>query len=139
MRKILLAALAILLVAGCSQAVRYSPGELEVFSPEIREHIKKKEVSLGMSQAAVRYSWGAPKAVKVLPDEDKEIWVYSSLRVYVTKLTFLGGKLTGSSSRISFNNPLTLADKEKGSASEDGKADSEAKGGARGDSVELGK
>ncbi|MFC1549627.1 hypothetical protein ACFL4R_02005, partial [Nitrospirota bacterium] len=79
-------------MAGCSQTVRYSPGELESFSPNVREHIKKKEVSLGMSQTAVRYSWGAPKAVKVLPEEGREVWVYSSLRVYVTKLTFAGGK-----------------------------------------------
>jgi len=134
MRNILLAALALILVAGCSQAVRYSPGELEAFPPQFREHIKKKEVSLGMSQSAVRYSWGAPKAVRVLPEENKEIWVYSSLRVYVTKLTFKDGKLTGSSSRISFNNPLTMSDKEKGSVPED---DTAATHGSGGDAMKV--
>lgn len=115
MRKILLAAIALMLIAGCSQQVRYSPGELEVFEPNIREHIKNKEVSLGMPQAAVRYSWGAPIAVKTHPEENKEVWIYSSLRVYVTKLTFVDGKLVGSSSSLSINNPLTFSDKESGS------------------------
>ena len=72
LKKVLLAAFALVLAAGCSQGVRYSPGELEVFALEVREHIRKKEVSLGMSQAAVRYSWGAPKAVKAIPEETKE-------------------------------------------------------------------
>jgi len=116
MKRIILAAIMLLMAAGCSQTVRYTPGEIEAFPPDVREHIKKKEVSLGMSQAAVRYSWGAPVAVKVVPEENKEIWVYSSVRVYVTKLTFTGGILTGSSSSISFNNPLTILDKEKGSS-----------------------
>jgi len=114
MRKVLLASLAITLVAGCSQAVRYSPAELEIFTPVVREHIKKKEVSLGMPQAAVRYSWGAPKAVKSVPEENTEIWVYSSKRVYVTKLTFVDGRLKGSSTAMSFNNPLALSDKKRG-------------------------
>lgn len=114
MQKVLLAAIVLILVAGCSQQIRYSPGELEVFEPKTREHIQKKEVSLGMSQAAVRYSWGAPIAVKTFPEENKEIWLYSSLRVYVTKLTFVDGKLVGSSSSLSINNPLTFSDKESG-------------------------
>lgn len=134
MKKLILAAIALVLVAGCSKAVRYSPGELEGFSPKVRAHIEKKEVSLGMSYAAVRYSWGAPKAVKVLESEDKEIWVYSSLRVYVTKLTFTGGKLTGSSSKISFNNPLTMLDRDKGSAPAEAERSSDAQGSEGGSS-----
>jgi len=117
-KRILLAAFALLLAAGCSQGIRYSPGELEVFSPEVREHIKNKEVSLGMTQTAVRYSWGAPKAVKVIPEESKEIWVYSDARVYVTKLTFVDGKVVASSAGFSLNNPIAKPDKERGQESE---------------------
>lgn len=99
--------LLLVLAAGCTPKVRYSPGELDVFTPEVREHIVKKEISLGMTQAAVRYSWGAPQAVKVIPEGDKEIWVYSSARVYVTKLTFAEGKLVGSTSGFSLNSPIS--------------------------------
>jgi len=122
MRNVFLAALALMLVAGCSKGIRYSPGELELFSPEVREHIIKKEVALGMPQAAVRYIWGAPKVVKVIPEENKEIWVYSDIRVYVTKLTFVDGKLTSSTSKMSLNNPLTQSDKEKDSPEDGSKA-----------------
>jgi len=112
MKRVLLAVFALLLAAGCSQGIRYSPGELEIFSPEVREHIKNKEVSLGMPQAAVRYAWGAPKAVKVIPEDNSEIWVYSDIRVYVRKLTFVNGRLKGSTSGFSLNNPLASTDKE---------------------------
>ncbi|MCK5088475.1 MAG: lipoprotein [Hyphomicrobiaceae bacterium] len=106
MKRFLLAAIILLLVAGCSKGVRYSPGELSAFTPEVREHIKKKEVAIGMPMAAVRYAWGAPKAVKPIPEENKEIWVYSDARVYVTKLTFVDGKVVESSAGFSLNNPI---------------------------------
>lgn len=137
MRKIILAAIALMLVAGCSQTVRYTPMELANFPPKEREHIKERAVSLGMTQSAVRYSWGAPKAVKVLPDENKEIWVYSRFRVNVIKLTFIDGKLTSSSSRISFNNPLKMSDKEQGTVPQDSKASTEAQGGSDGDQIKV--
>ena len=114
MKKVLLLlAAALFIMAGCSQGVRYSPGELSAFTPEVREYIKDKKVSIGMSMSAVRYAWGAPKKVRTFPEEDKEIWVYSSFRVYLTELTFVGGKVVVSSSGLSINNPISLPEKDK--------------------------
>lgn len=112
MRKVLHAALALALVAGlaglagCSKGIRYSPAEMAAFDATTQEHIKDKEVAIGMSQAAVRYSWGAPKAIKSSPGENREVWIYTSARVYVTRLTFVDGRLTESSSGLSLNNPI---------------------------------
>ena len=36
------------------------------------------------------------------------------MRVYVTRLTFVDGKLKDSSSGLSFNNPLAMSDKKRG-------------------------
>lgn len=92
--------IAVLLFSGCAQAVRYSPYELKAFSPEVQEQIKRGEIALGMNQQQVRYSWGGPAAVKVLPlGEDgklREEWLYTNWGIgpYRTILTFTGAELT---------------------------------------------
>ena len=106
MRKILLAAMIAMFIMGCSKGINYSPGELELFTPDVREHIKNNEISIGMSQIAVRYAWGAPKAVKSMPEENKEIWIYTNMRIHVTKLTFVDSRLASTTSGISINNPI---------------------------------
>ncbi|KKL97131.1 hypothetical protein LCGC14_1837560 [marine sediment metagenome] len=109
-RKLLLAAAALFIISCASERVRFSPYELQDFSPEIQEHIKKGEVALGMSQQAIRYSWGAPVAVRI--DEKKvdaytEEWIYTKMRVFVTRLIFTDGKLTGIISGTAKRKPLS--------------------------------
>ncbi|MEJ2253677.1 MAG: hypothetical protein P8Y75_04795 [Nitrospirota bacterium] len=93
------AAVLLVFLAGCSKGVRYSPSEIDAFSPDVQEHIKKGEIALGMSPTAVRYAWGAPKDVKI-PGPDKqgrfvEIWIYGRFPGMETKLIFADGVLTG--------------------------------------------
>jgi hypothetical protein len=88
----------VMIVLSCaSWRPAYSPLEMEMFPPKVREHINNAEVAIGMSPVAVRYSWGAPKAVRVLPTDEngnlREEWIYTKLRLYSTKLTFLNGRL----------------------------------------------
>lgn len=109
-RKLMLAAAALFIISCASDRVRFSPYELQDFSPEVQEHIKKGDVALGMSQQAVRYSWGAPAAVRI--DEEKvdaytEVWLYTKMRVFVTRLIFTDGKLTGIISGTAKRKPLS--------------------------------
>ncbi len=84
--------------AGCVKSVRYSPDEIKDFSPEIQEHIKKGEITTGMTMQQVRYSWGAPSAVNVLkPLEDgkyREEWLYIRTGFFKSRLIFVEGKVT---------------------------------------------
>lgn len=109
-RKLLLASIAVLVMSCVGDGVRYSPYELQVFPQEAQEQIKNGEVALGMSQQAVRFSWGAPKIV-VIKDEIvgayTEEWIYTRLRVFVTKLVFTDGKLSGIISGAKRRKPLT--------------------------------
>ena len=109
-RKLLLAAAAVLVISCVGDGVRYSPYELQVFPQDVQEQIKNGEVALGMSQQAVRFSWGAPKLI-VIKDEIKdaytEEWVYTRWRVNVTKLVFSDGKLSGIISGVKRRRPLT--------------------------------
>jgi len=99
MKKILLVIFifGLLLQTGCARHVRYSETEIQNYSPESQEHIRKGEISLGMNPEQVRYAWGNPDSQKVLePYEGKtrEEWIYSKLGVFQTKiLLFYGGKL----------------------------------------------
>ncbi len=109
-RKLILAAAALFIISCASDRVRFSPYELQDFSPEVQEHIKKGEVALGMSQQAIRYSWGAPVVVRI--DEKKvdaytEEWIYTKMRVFVTRLIFTDGKLTGIISGTAKRKPLS--------------------------------
>ncbi|MCK4910199.1 MAG: hypothetical protein KAR83_01090 [Thermodesulfovibrionales bacterium] len=109
-RKLLLAAAAVLVISCVGDGVRYSPYELQAFPQSVQEQIKNGEVALGMSQQAVRFSWGAPKLI-VIKDEIKdaytEEWVYTRWRVNVTKLVFSDGKLSGIISGVKRRRPLT--------------------------------
>lgn len=86
------------LIAGCAKTARYSPEELKGFPPEIQEHIKKGEVVIGMTTQQVRYAWGSPSAINVLPPTEegkmKEEWIYSKVGLFLEKrLLFIDGKL----------------------------------------------
>lgn len=82
----------------CTSYVRYSPYEIESFSPELQKNIRDGEIVMGMSPLHVRYAWGPPNYVMIAePDMSggyKETWIYSKARIFVTKLTFTDGKLT---------------------------------------------
>ncbi len=109
-RKLLLAAAAVLVISCIGDGVRYSPYELQVFPHDVQEQIKNGEVALGMSQQAVRFSWGAPKAVVIkdkITDAYTEEWIYTRLRVFATKLVFSDGKLSGIISGAKRRRPLT--------------------------------
>ena len=118
-KKILIVAAALFIVSCAGQIVRYSPYELQDFRPEIQEHIKNSEVALGMSPQAVRYSWGGPRLVHVRDDVESgytEEWIYTRFRIFVTRLIFTEGKLTGIISGSNKRNPLS-------SLTQDGKTD----------------
>jgi len=82
----------------CSAGVRYSPSEISHFPPEVQESIRKGEVVMGMTAIEVRYAWGAPASIRIAEAEPdgryRETWVYTKLRLFVTRLTFTDGKLT---------------------------------------------
>ncbi len=87
-----------IMIMGCAKTARYSPEELKGFPPEIQEHIKSGEVVIGMTTQQVRYAWGAPSAINVLPPAEdgkiKEEWIYSKVGLFLDKrLLFIDGKL----------------------------------------------
>jgi uncharacterized protein YneF (UPF0154 family) len=94
MKKIILVILTLLLLLGigCVRSVRYSEEEIKYFPPDIQEHIRKGEVTLGMTQSQVRYSWGAPSSTRILePSENenlREEWTYLGLMDIKTGLLF---------------------------------------------------
>ena len=89
--------LVFLLQTGCIQQVRYSETEIQSYPANIQEHIRKGEISPGMTNEQVRYAWGNPDFQKILePYEGKtrEEWVYAKLGIIGTKiLVFYDGKL----------------------------------------------
>jgi hypothetical protein len=97
MNRILVCAICALALASCAPAVRYSPSEIEHFTPEIKEKIKKGEVDFGMSPLMVRYALGPPQGVRFPGVDEKgrfiEIWMYTTLRVYVKKITFADNRV----------------------------------------------
>lgn len=95
----LILAVLFLLDVGCAKSIRYSEEEIKSYPPNIQEHIRKGEVTPGMTQTQVRYSWGSPSVVRTLaPSEDgrsREEWVYKSLYgVFRTRLVFTDGIVT---------------------------------------------
>jgi hypothetical protein len=92
-----IAAFTLMLTAGCTKSVRYSQDEIKDYPPAIQEHIKNNEVTIGMTKAQVRYSWGGPHAVKILsPGEggkERVEWVYEKLKFFKTRLIFSDGFL----------------------------------------------
>ncbi len=83
-------------LGACATGIRYSPGEIKNFPPEVQKHIQAGEVVTGMTQIQVRYAWGAPADVQVLEPKDgkyRELWIYSSGGLFKTKLIFIDGIL----------------------------------------------
>jgi hypothetical protein len=102
MKKVLLLVISVslLLFLGCAKSIRYTEDEIKTFPDEIKEHVRKGQISLGMSQEQVRYAWGAPDSIKFLEafeNKSREEWTYSfkeTLNVVTYKvLFFYDGKL----------------------------------------------
>lgn len=99
MNKYVLVAGAVLLISlsACAKSIRYSHDEIKDFPPTVREHIKNSEIAVGMTKLQVRYSWGGPANVIVLPpnEQGKERveWVYEKLHFFKSRLIFTDDKL----------------------------------------------
>jgi hypothetical protein len=90
---------AVLLICGCASEVRYSPSEITRYSPDIQEKIRAGQVAMGMDTDQVRYAWGAPTEINVLPPaadgKSREEWVYKdSLTFSKSTLVFTDGKVS---------------------------------------------
>ncbi|MEJ2696829.1 MAG: hypothetical protein P8013_09285 [Candidatus Sulfobium sp.] len=89
--------LAVVLAAGCATPARYTAEEIQKYPPAVQEHIKSKEVSLGMTMTQVRYAWGGPDSIRVMEPEDgkeRTQWTYKKMFFSKTRLIFTDGKLT---------------------------------------------
>jgi hypothetical protein len=97
MRKIIVTVCALIVFVSCTKEMRYTNEEIKDFPPQIQEHIKKEEIVTGMTFTEVRYSWGAPDIVNVLPPasegQDRVEWVYNKFP-FKSILRFTDGKLT---------------------------------------------
>ncbi len=93
-----MASLSLLSSSACVPAVRYSPEEIKDYPPAVQEQIRQGNVVLGMTAQQVRYAWGSPSSVNVLPPTEegkvKEEWLYSTMGVFMERrLLFVDGKL----------------------------------------------
>lgn len=87
----------VVFAAGCATPARYTAEEIQNYPPVIQEHIRKKEVSLGMTMTQVRYAWGGPDSIRVMEPEDGKArtqWTYKKWIFAKTRLIFTGDKLT---------------------------------------------
>lgn len=96
---ILCALAAALLICACAGQVRYSPSEISKYPPDIQEKIRAGEVAMGMDTNQVRYAWGAPTEINVLPPSEtgasREEWIYkNNLTFSRSTLVFTDGKVT---------------------------------------------
>lgn len=87
-----------LFISSCTPAVRYTYGEIKHYPINIKEHIMKGEVALGMTSSQVRHAWGPPHSVRVLrlaDDKRGEEWIYTKLFGVIEekRLLFIDGKL----------------------------------------------
>lgn len=86
------------LLSGCAKSLRYSHDEIKSFDQTVQEHIKNGEVGVGMSKLQVRYAWGGPHNIVVLPPnergEERVQWVYRKFLFLKTRLIFTADKLT---------------------------------------------
>jgi hypothetical protein len=84
-------------ILGCATAVRYSPDEIKDYPPAVQEQIRQANVIVGMTPQQVRYSWGSPTTVNMLPlsldGKLREEWLYSSSIFVQRRLLFVDGKL----------------------------------------------
>jgi len=93
------------MTASCVNEVRYTSKEIEDYTPEIRDRIQRGEVDFLMTFDQVRYSWGAPSDIRMLPPaadgKERIQWIYKKQAVFTSTLTFEDGKLV----EISSNEP----------------------------------
>ena len=95
---------AAVVLAGCAHSIRYSPSEISGYPPAIRKDIQEQTVAMGMTPNQVRFAWGAPSNIIVLPPapngQRREKWTYSELLGTAhTTLIFTGGRVTEMSSK----------------------------------------
>lgn len=88
-----------LILLSCGpQGVRYTLDEIKHYPPEIQERITRGEIMPGMTKEQVRFAWGNPSSVRILPPDkgkQREEWVYSAtFGIQKTRLIFIDGKLT---------------------------------------------
>jgi hypothetical protein len=85
-------------LGGCaSSTARYSQDEIKDYPPAIQENIQQGMVAIGMTPPQVRYAWGAPSTINILPPTEggkkKEEWLYSSGVFMKKRLLFIEDKL----------------------------------------------
>ncbi|MDA8388773.1 MAG: hypothetical protein M0Z58_08960 [Nitrospiraceae bacterium] len=86
-------------LAGCATPrARYSPSEISGYPPNIQKLIQQGTVEMGMTPDQVRFAWGAPSYITVLPPasdgQPRERWTYKEvLGTASTMLLFTGGKV----------------------------------------------
>jgi uncharacterized protein YneF (UPF0154 family) len=95
-----LGALVVLMVwsfGGCASTARYSHDEIKDYPPIIQDYIQKGMVAIGMTPPQVRYAWGAPSTINMLPPTEdgkkKEEWLYSSGVFMKKRLLFIQDKV----------------------------------------------
>lgn len=100
MKKIILLLLFSLILTACASQVRYTEEEIKRFPPDIQDNIRKGQIDLGMTTEQVRYAWGSPDSIKILPPfegKSREEWIYSNIKgidIVASKiLLFLDGRL----------------------------------------------
>ncbi len=94
---VLLSALVLSSFSACTSAVRYSPEEIKDYPPAVQEQIRQGNVAPGMTTQQVRYAWGPPSTVNVLPPTQdgrpREEWIYSKSIFVQRRLLFVDGRL----------------------------------------------
>ena len=97
---IMLVSFSILFLLSCASQIRYTEEEIKRFPPDIQDNIRKGQIDLGMTTEQVRYAWGSPDSIKILPPfegKSREEWIYSNIKgldVVASKLLlFYDGKL----------------------------------------------
>jgi len=98
MKRTVLGIMMAALVIACAAPIRYTVEEIKAFPPAIQEKIEKGEISTGMTMLQVRYAWGAPSIVNVLPPTDRARerveWTYKRMGgVFRSILTFEDNRL----------------------------------------------
>ena len=93
------------LLAGCAtEKARYSPSEISGYPAHIQKMITEGTVEMGMTPDEVRFAWGSPSYINILPPsldgKSREQWTYKeNLGLSSTNLIFTDGKVTEMSSK----------------------------------------
>ncbi|MDA8086683.1 MAG: hypothetical protein M0Z75_08285 [Nitrospiraceae bacterium] len=92
-------------LAGCAtEKARYSPSEISGYPAHIQKLITEGTVEMGMTPDEVRFAWGSPSYIEILPPspdgKPREQWTYKEdLGLSSTNLIFTDGKVTEMSSK----------------------------------------